>query len=211
MKHSLCFSGPALETSQERIRELNDDGVYLYERGSYAHAQETFQVALTLQPSDPHVLYNLGRCHDQLGQTERAEKAYRQCLQPAPQHAECRHALVVLLANTSRRPDANALVQDWLRNEPKRASPYVEDAWLLLQDGDVARRGADFSRRSVWSRETAPPWSSWADSTNDSTTPTGRWSCTNGAWNPSHTSPRWPGSSVGFAPGGRPTSSGVSP
>jgi Flp pilus assembly protein TadD len=129
--------GACSQTAQERVAELNEDGVRLYERGSYGHAQETFQVALSLQPNDPSLLYNLGRCYDQLGRADRAEDAYRRCLQADPQHGECRHSLIVLLTNTGRRPAAVDLVQGWLRQEPKRASPYVEDGWLMLQEGDL--------------------------------------------------------------------------
>jgi Tfp pilus assembly protein PilF len=131
------LAGACAQTTHERLRELNEDGVHLYEQGSFDHARETFQLALSLQPGDPHLLYNLGRCHDQLGHLERAEQIYRQCLQAAPDHAECRHALVVLLAGHGRRPEAGQLVQTWLARDPRRASPYVEDAWLLLQDGDL--------------------------------------------------------------------------
>jgi Tfp pilus assembly protein PilF len=132
------FAGACAQTMhQDRIRELNEDGAHLLAHGSYAHARETYEAALALQPNDPDILFHLASCHDRLGQGERAEKIYRQCLQSDAKHADCRHALVVLLANSGRRTEADALVQDWMRREPKRASAYVEDGWLLMQDGDL--------------------------------------------------------------------------
>src|SRR5262249_58945951 len=83
--------------NQERFKQYTEDGVHLFQRGDYVGARDHFEVALTLQPKDANLLYNLGQCHDRLGQPERTESYYQQCLQLASNHAECRHALAVLL------------------------------------------------------------------------------------------------------------------
>lgn len=121
----------------ERVRQFNDDGVYLYERGEYRAAQENFETALAARPTDPHLLYNLGQCCHRLNDLPKAESYYRQCLQANPNHAECRHALAVLLQWDGRRREAEGLVDDWLSREPKLADPYVEDAWRLRQNGEL--------------------------------------------------------------------------
>jgi Flp pilus assembly protein TadD len=131
------------ETTQPtRFRDYNEDGVYLFQRGRYADAQESFQAALAIQANDPGVLYNLGECRDRLGDPKRAEAYYRDCLSRAPNHLACRHSLVVLLVRQGRRPEASRLVQDWILREPKSVSPYVEDGWLAHQDGDLPRAQA---------------------------------------------------------------------
>jgi tetratricopeptide (TPR) repeat protein len=127
------------ETGQERLHEYNRDGVVLFEKGSYDHARETFEAALALKPADPNILYNLGRCHERLGQTARAEDYYNQCLRVSPDHAECRHGLVVLLVSTGRREEAVKTAEGWLAARPDLAAAYAIDGWLWHQFGDLPR------------------------------------------------------------------------
>jgi Tfp pilus assembly protein PilF len=131
------FVAACAPTATERVRDYNEDGVHLYQHGSYAAARDCFQAALSLQPTDPDLLYNLGQCHDRLGQAGKAERCYRACLERAPDHAECRHALTVTLVRQGRKADAAAMIDDWLGRAPNRAGPYAEDAWLRLQEGDL--------------------------------------------------------------------------
>lgn len=133
----LLLGAGCVNPAGERVRDLNADGVYLYDRGSYAQARDSFAAALTMRPGDPDMLYNMGRSCQRLRQTERAEDAYRQCLRQNPTHDACRHALVELLVDTGRRDEAVVLVREWLVKEPSRASPYIEDAWLLRREGDL--------------------------------------------------------------------------
>jgi tetratricopeptide (TPR) repeat protein len=125
------------EVTNERARAYGEDGVLLYQRGAYADARESFEAALALQPGDANLLYNLAQCHDRLGHVEKAERLYQECLLRAPDRREARHALVVLLVNTGRRAEAGQYVADWLRRQPTRAAPYVEDGWLFAHDGDL--------------------------------------------------------------------------
>lgn len=133
---------PAAIEVQERVREYNDDGVYLFQRGDYRSAVESFQAARALQPDDVGLLYNAGQCHDRLGETERAERHYRECLARSPNHAACRHALGALLVRTGRGSDAVAMTDEWLTREPKLAAAYAEDGWLWHQAGDLPRAQA---------------------------------------------------------------------
>jgi Flp pilus assembly protein TadD len=121
---------------QERFRLLNDDGIHLYQRGDYVGARENFEVALSLGPKDANLLFNLGQCHDRLNQPDRAETYYKQCLEVAANHPECRHALAVLLYRTGRRGEADQMIQGWLSAEPKLGPAYAEDGWRLRQSGD---------------------------------------------------------------------------
>jgi Flp pilus assembly protein TadD len=126
-------------SSQELVRQYNDDGVLLYERGEFSQARQSFEAAQRLSPEDPAVLYNLGQCHDRLGDKPRAETLYRECLVRSPNHADCRHALAVLWVQTGRQPDAERMIEDWLAREPKLSSPYAEDGWLWHLRGDLPR------------------------------------------------------------------------
>jgi protein O-GlcNAc transferase len=128
-----------VSTDDQRLRDYNDDGVSLFQRGAYNDARESFQAALALKPGDPNLHYNLGQCYDRLGQTDLAEKAYRDCLQQSPNHPECLHALTALLVRRQRRGEADQLVEDWLRRDPKSAAAYAEYGWLCAQDKDYPK------------------------------------------------------------------------
>jgi Tfp pilus assembly protein PilF len=138
--------GACAPTAQERVHDYNEDGVYLYQHGSYGPARDCFQAALALQPADADLLYNLGQCHDRLGQPGKAERCYQECLDRAPDHGECRHALAVLLVRQGRKADAAAMLQDWLKRAPNLSGPYVEDGWLRLQDGDLINARSRFQQ-----------------------------------------------------------------
>jgi tetratricopeptide (TPR) repeat protein len=135
---ALCVLG--CETaSQERLRDYNQDGVYLFERGDFTAARASFQAALALKPEDPGLLYNLGECCNRLGQTAKAEQYYNQCLAQAPNHADCRHALASMLIRGGRKDEATRLVEAWLMREPRLAAAYAEDGWLWHEAGDLPR------------------------------------------------------------------------
>jgi Tfp pilus assembly protein PilF len=140
---SLALLSAGCETSvQQKVRSYNDDGVYLFQQGEYAGARQSFQAALQLQPENVDLLYNVAECYDRQGNTAKAEETYNLCVQKAPNHARCRHALAVLLVRTGRRKQATYMVEDWLAREPKKPDPYAEDGWLWHQAGDLPQAQA---------------------------------------------------------------------
>ncbi len=135
----LLAVGACADTGQERLHEYNRDGLVLFEQGAYDHARETFEAALALKPGDANLLYNLGRCHEKLGQPDKAEGRYGECLRVAPDHSECRHALAVLLVARGRREEAVRMAEDWLTARPELGAAYALDGWLWHQFGDLPR------------------------------------------------------------------------
>jgi tetratricopeptide (TPR) repeat protein len=135
----MLLLGGCAQTAQERAQEYNEDGVQLYQSGRFVEARECFQAALALDAEDAALLYNLGQCHDRLGNLPRAEQSYNACLQRSPNHANSRHALATLLVRQGRWDEAVQMVQDWLAREPHLASAYAEDGWLWHQAGDLLR------------------------------------------------------------------------
>lgn len=138
----LLLGAGCVPAVQERVRDYNEDGLYLYQRGDYRSASESFQAALALQPEDVGLLYNTGQCFDHLNQAARAEYFYQACLRAAPNHAPCRHALAALWVREGRWHDAVQMVEDWLAREPKLAAAHAEDGWLWHQAGDLPRAQA---------------------------------------------------------------------
>jgi Tfp pilus assembly protein PilF len=122
---------------QERFRELNADGIRLYQLGDFAGAREHFEVAATLDAKDANVQYNLGQCNERFGQADRAEICYKQCLLANANHPECRHALAVLLYRTGRPAEADQMIKAWLDSEPALGAAYAEDGWRLRQSGEL--------------------------------------------------------------------------
>jgi tetratricopeptide (TPR) repeat protein len=129
---------PLANTSkQDRMHEYTRIGVELYQKGDYLDARDCFTAALKLKPGDPNLLYNRGECWTRLGNRQKAEEDYRACLGTAPGHVQCRHALIVLLAQTQRGAEAQNLVTEWINKEPNQASGYIEDGWLLRYRNDL--------------------------------------------------------------------------
>ncbi len=123
-----------VSTDDQRLRDYNQDGIFLYQRGAYSEARDTFQAALALKPNDANLLYNLGQCDEHLGQMDKAEQTYLACLRQTPNHPNCNHALAVLYVKGQRRKEADQLIEGWLRREPKSADAYAEYGWLISQD-----------------------------------------------------------------------------
>ncbi len=128
--------------ADERFHDYNQDGLFQFRQGNYRDARESFQAALDLKPGDAALLYDIGECYDRLGDAAQAERCYQECLQRAPNHEACRHALAVLLVRQKRRDEAARMIEDWLRREPKLAGPYAEDGWFWHQAGDLPRAQA---------------------------------------------------------------------
>ena len=128
--------------ADERFHDYNEDGLFLFRQGNYRDARESFQAALDLKPADSALMYDIGECYDRLGDAAKAERFYQECLQRAPNHEACRHALAVLLVRQNRRDEAARMIEDWLSREPKLAGPYAEDGWLWHQAGDLPRAQA---------------------------------------------------------------------
>jgi len=117
----------------ERARLFNEDGVQLFAKGDFANALDSFDLALTLQPQDPTLLFNVAECYDHLGDVKGAEKFYGSCLMRAPKHADARLALAELLYRTGRKTQADPMIDEWLRQDPKSADAFVLEAWRLRQ------------------------------------------------------------------------------
>jgi Tfp pilus assembly protein PilF len=120
----------------ERFKQYSDDGVHLYQRGDFVGARDQFEAASALVPKDANLLYNLGQCNERLNQPGQAENYYKECLNVNANHAECRHALAVLLYRTGRNSEADQMIQDWLTSQPELGAAYAEDGWRLRHAGE---------------------------------------------------------------------------
>src|SRR5581483_477484 len=134
--------GGCAPANQERINDYNQDGLFLFQRGDYRSARESFEAALALRPNDPGLLYNVGQCYDQMGNAAKAECYYLECMRLDPNNGPCRHAYSAMLFRLGRRDDARRMIEEWQAKEPGLATPYAEYAWLQVQLGDLPRAQA---------------------------------------------------------------------
>jgi len=75
----------------ERAREFYQKGARDYERGRYQAALQAFESALAASPQ-PDFHLSIARCHERLGQWERAAAAYQQFLSVRPSGKESAEA-----------------------------------------------------------------------------------------------------------------------
>jgi Tfp pilus assembly protein PilF len=129
---SLALAG-CQAPDDDRARLFNEDGVHLFTQGDYAAALDSFDLAVTLRPQDANLLFNIGECYDRLGDAKLAEKYYGSCLMRAPKHGDARMALVELQYRTAQKAQADALIEQWLAQDPKSSDAFVLDAWRLRQ------------------------------------------------------------------------------
>jgi tetratricopeptide (TPR) repeat protein len=134
---ALIWLGACAPTAQDRVRDYNEDGLNLFRHGAYDKAAESFEAAIALEPGDPALLYNAGRCYDHTGDAAKAERYYTACLQKAPNHAGCRNALAALMLRQARRDEATRLIEGWLVSQPKLAAAHAAHGCLLRQLGDL--------------------------------------------------------------------------
>jgi Flp pilus assembly protein TadD len=135
----LAAAAGCVSPDPQQVRDYTQDGMNLYRKGDYVSARESYQAALTLQPQDPGLLYNVGQCYDRVGDVAKAERYYNECLQRSPDNVTCHHALTMLLVRSGRGIDAVHTVDAWLAHSPHLAAAHAEDAWLWHQAGDLPR------------------------------------------------------------------------
>lgn len=82
---TLAMSTAAAEDrgATDGARSLAETGVRQYKQGDYRAAIRSFEGAASLRPS-PLLDYNIGRCHDQLGQHTAAAARYERYLRARP-------------------------------------------------------------------------------------------------------------------------------
>lgn len=121
-------------THEHKVQLLNEDGRFLFSKGDFKNARDSFEMAVELQPNDPVLLYNLASCCDRMGETSKAEMFYIQCLLRNRDHTEARFGLGRLYFRQGRKEDFDRLLAEWYELQPREPYPYVLDGWRLRQE-----------------------------------------------------------------------------
>jgi tetratricopeptide (TPR) repeat protein len=118
---------------------LNEQGLDLYGAGDYRHALEKFIEAHALE-SDPNLLFNMGRCYEQLGEPDAALEKYESFLAAAggdPAGVErARVASAALRARREQSPRSRALPGPGEpASPPSSAAAAAWVPWVTLGSG----------------------------------------------------------------------------
>jgi len=107
-----------------KAKELVQWGQKLYKQARYAEAIAKFEEAYLARPS-PVITYNIGKCHEQLGETAKAMRAYRDYLRLSPNAAD-RETVSDAITNLERRLREKGLQQLMVFADPPSARISVD-------------------------------------------------------------------------------------
>ncbi len=108
----LACAAPAWGQGNDKDRQAREfflKGKKAYQQGLYEEAMKNFKAALDVRPS-PILEYNIGRCHDKLGQQKEAIAAYKRYLvsRPNAPNRETVKARIAALEALVNKPDPPA-------------------------------------------------------------------------------------------------------
>lgn len=115
---------PAAEDSTQKAKEAFQTAQRLYKEARYADAIVKFEEAYALKPS-PVLFFNIGKCHEQLGDVPRALRSYRDYLRLAPD-AKDKDTVSDAIANLERRLKEKGLQQLMVFADPPAAVIEVD-------------------------------------------------------------------------------------
>lgn len=131
---ALIFAAPApraakpaktAETSETKeARELFQRAQKLYKQARYAEAIEKFEAAYAVRPH-PVIFFNIGKCYEQLNETPKALRAYRDYLRMAPDATD-RDTVTDAIANLERRLKDRGVQQLLVFADPAQARIEVD-------------------------------------------------------------------------------------
>ncbi len=115
---------PTADVATTKAKDAFLTGQRFYKEARYADAIAKFEEAYALKPS-PVLFYNIGRCHEQLGDVPKALRSYRDYLRMAPD-AKDKDTVNDAIANLERRLKEKGLQQLLVFADPPSATIEVD-------------------------------------------------------------------------------------
>ena len=115
---------PAAADDATRAKDIFKVAQKLYKEARYADAIAKFEEAYVLKPS-PVIIYNIGKCHEQLGDVPKAMRSYRDYLRLSPD-AKDKDTVSDAIANLERRLKEKGLQQLLVFADPPGALIEVD-------------------------------------------------------------------------------------
>ncbi len=96
-----CETEQVVSTETIVVREPSGEEAFnrgrrYFDEGDFRAAVEEFTIATRRNPNFAEAFYGLGRSHEKLGATSRAQDAYRDCLNIQPGHAKANYQLALI-------------------------------------------------------------------------------------------------------------------
>jgi tetratricopeptide (TPR) repeat protein len=108
----------------KKAKDLFQSGQKLYKQARYAEAIAKFEEAYLVRPH-PVIYFNIGKCWEQLGETAKALRAYRDYLRLAPD-AKDKETVSDAIANLERRLREKGMQQLMVFADPPNARIAVD-------------------------------------------------------------------------------------
>jgi hypothetical protein len=115
---------PAEASDVQKAKELFGWAQKLYKQARYQEAIAKFEEAYAVRPH-PVIFFNIGKCYEQLGETAKAMRAYKDYLRLAPD-APDKETVTDAIANLERRLKEKGVQQLMVYADPQTASINVD-------------------------------------------------------------------------------------
>jgi tetratricopeptide (TPR) repeat protein len=163
------FSG-SLSRSQETRRQKNDlssdpelqRGIALAQKGDFNKAEEAFEQAVALHPSDAHALTALGEVQEQLGKLPESIETFRKVIELDPRSADAHENLGIALGDRSDLADALKESSIATQLAPRSASAHFLRGRLLSDLGKYEEARSEFRKTLDIAPEYAEALYYWA-------------------------------------------------
>lgn len=114
-----AFAADAAGDETARAKEAFSSGQRLYKTGKFAEAMGRFEEAYRLKPH-PSILFNIGKCWEQLGEVAKALRSFKDYLHAEPE-AKDKQQVNDAIANLERKLREKGLQQILIYAEPATA------------------------------------------------------------------------------------------
>ncbi len=112
------------------ISTLNNYATSLKKLGKMGEAENVFKLALSLNPKDSEVLFNLGNLYNNQNKLEQARNKYLEALQIRPDFAEAHYNLGLILSKLGDNPNAVVHLERFLQLSPAARNAETIRAYI---------------------------------------------------------------------------------
>lgn len=112
------------------VSTLNNYATSLKKLGKLSEAEEIFKVALTINPKDSEVLFNLGNLYNNQNKLEQARNKYLEAIQIRPDFAEAHYNLGLIFSKMGNNPKAVEHLEKFLQLSPNARNAETIRAYV---------------------------------------------------------------------------------
>jgi tetratricopeptide (TPR) repeat protein len=163
------FSGSQSHSQDTRLQKTDESsspellrGIVLAQKGDFKKAEEAFEQAVALHPSDARALTALGEVQEQLGKLPESIETFRKVIELDPRSADAHENLGIALGDRSDLGDALKESSIATQLAPRSASAHFLRGRLLSDLGKHEEARAEFRKTLDTAPEYAEALYYWA-------------------------------------------------